>query len=89
MSNFWGQISLILPSPKIPQAAKCPNTPVLHTTDMFYADAEPTEDFVILAKTNSFKESIDRKKKLFVDLDLAIYNLGRLSIMQIFVTITL
>ena len=62
---------------------------MLHTTDMFYADAEPKEDFVILAKTNSFKESIDRKKKLFVDLDLAIYNLGRLSIMQIFVTITL
>ena len=64
LPNFWGQIALILPSPKIPQAAKCPNTPVLHTTDMFYADAEPKEDFVILAKTNFWQQACLSKTSL-------------------------
>ena len=29
-----------------------------------YADAKPQEDFAILAKTNFFKETIDKRKEL-------------------------
>ena len=34
MSNFWDQSVLILPSPKIPQRAKCSNIPKLCTTNI-------------------------------------------------------
>ena len=39
-----------------------------------YAEAEAKEDFTILAKANSFKQTIDKKKELIVDLDTAISN---------------
>ena len=39
--------------------------------DMFqlYVDAKRKEDFAILATTNSFKETINKKKEPIVDLD--------------------
>ena len=40
-----------------------------------YVHAEAKEDFAILAKANSFKETIDKKKELIVGLDTAINNL--------------
>ena len=40
-----------------------------------YVRAEAKEDFAILAKGNSFKETIDKKKELIVGLDTAINNL--------------
>lgn len=42
-----------------------------------YADAEAKKDFTILAKTNFFEETIDKKKDLIVDLDTAIKNLEK------------
>ena len=40
-----------------------------------YAGTEVKKDFAILAKLNSFKETIDKKKQLIRDLDTTINNL--------------